>query len=126
MVFVTMRNDDSPHLIPVFNQIAHIRDDEVNAKHIVVRERQSGVNYDDVISVLDYGHILADFAQAAQWNDHQLFFLSQFFYLLYYEILSVLTVYIGLPVGLRRPILPCRQSMPTVLSKMLAFRYNEQ
>ena len=61
MVFVTVRDDDGPYFVPVFNQVTHVRDDEVDAEHVVIREGQAGVDDDDVISVLDDRHILADF-----------------------------------------------------------------
>lgn len=48
MVFVTMSNDDSPYFVPVFNQVTHVRDDEADAEHIVIREGQTGIDDDDI------------------------------------------------------------------------------
>ena len=61
MVFVTMSDDDSPYFVPVFNLVTHVRDDEVDAEHIVIREGQTGIDDDNIVSVLDNRHILADF-----------------------------------------------------------------
>lgn len=61
MVFMAVRDDDGPYFVPVFNQVTHVRDDEVDTEHVVIREGQAGVDDDDVISVLDDRHILADF-----------------------------------------------------------------
>ena len=61
MVFVTMGNDDSSYFVPVFNQVTHVRDDEVDAEHIVIGEGQTGIDDDNVVSVLDNRHVFADF-----------------------------------------------------------------
>lgn len=61
MVFMTMGDDDGPYFVPVFNQVTHVRDDEVDAEHVVIREGQAGVDDDNIIPVLDDRHILADF-----------------------------------------------------------------
>ena len=61
MVFMAVRDDDGPYFVPVFNQVTHVRDDEVDTEHVVIREGQAGVDDDDIISVLDDRHILADF-----------------------------------------------------------------
>lgn len=36
MVFMTMGDDDGPYFVPVFNQVTHVRDDEVDAEHVVI------------------------------------------------------------------------------------------
>ena len=75
---MTMGNDNSPHFIFVFNQVTHIRNDQVDAEHVIVRKCQTGIDDNDIIAVLDNGHVLTDFAQASQRNYKKFFLLSQF------------------------------------------------
>ena len=77
MVLVAVGDDEAPELLPVLLQIGHVRDHHVDARHIVVRERQSAVDDHDVLPVLEEGHILSDLAHAPQGDELQFgFFLS--------------------------------------------------
>ena len=78
MVFVTMGNDNTAYFIFVFYQVTHIGNDQVNAEHVVVRKCQTGIDNDNVITILDDRHVFADFTQTSQRNYEQLFLLSQF------------------------------------------------
>ncbi len=74
MVLVAVGDDEAPELLPVFLQIGHVRDHHVDARHIVVRERQSAVDDDDILPVFEEGHVLSDLAQAPQGDELQFHF----------------------------------------------------
>ncbi len=44
MVFMTMSDNDASHLVAPGAQIGEIRDDVINAQHIIFREHQSGIH----------------------------------------------------------------------------------
>ena len=75
---MTMRNDNSPYIICVFNQLTHIGDDQVDTEHVIVRKCQPGIDDNNIIALLDNGHVLTDFTQASQRNYKKFFLLSQF------------------------------------------------
>jgi hypothetical protein len=52
-------------------EIADVRQDEVDPEVLVAGEREPGVDHDQVSPVLVDGHVLADLAEAAQWDDPQ-------------------------------------------------------
>ncbi len=82
MVLVAMGDDEASELLPVLLQIGHIRDYHVDARHVVVRERQTAVDDDDVLPVFEEGHILSDLAHAPQGDELQFgFFLSHMSFL---------------------------------------------
>ena len=64
-----VRQDNRLDLIPIFDQISNIRNDKVNAQHILLWEHQSGVNDKNLIIHTDGGHILSDFTKTAQRDD---------------------------------------------------------
>ena len=66
VIFVTMGDDDPPHLLLLIEQVAEIGDDVVDPQHVVFREHQPGVDDQDVFTILHGHHVLADFAQAPQ------------------------------------------------------------
>ena len=72
MVFMTMGNTDSSHLILIFNKVGHIRDNDIHAVQIFSREGQTSIQYNDVIFVLEDGHIFTDFTETTQRDNHQL------------------------------------------------------
>ena len=81
VVLVAVGDEDAPDLALVFDQIAHIRNDHVDAVHIVIREPHSAVHDHDVVPVLIDGQVFPDLIQASQRYDFQFFchisFLSQ-------------------------------------------------
>ena len=82
MVLVAVGNDEAAQLLPVLLEIRHVRDHHVDARHVVVREREAAVDDDDVLPVLEEGHILSDLAHAPQGDELQfLFFLTHFSFL---------------------------------------------
>ena len=52
-------------------EVGDVGQDEVDAEVLVAREREPGVDDDDVAAVLVDGHVLADLAEAAERDDAQ-------------------------------------------------------
>ena len=81
VVLVAVGDEDAPDLALVLDEVAHIRDDHVDAVHIVIREPHSAVHDHDVVPVLIDGQVFPDLIQASQRYDFQFFchisFLSQ-------------------------------------------------
>ncbi len=73
MILMTMGNDNTAHLRTMTAQIGDVRNDEVNTQHFVIRERQTTVNDKDVLTILDYRHVLANLIETAQRYDFQFF-----------------------------------------------------
>ena len=69
MVLVTMRDNDCFYAVLILDDIAHVRNNDIYAKHIFARERKARIKNDDFIFILEDGHIFTDFAKAAQWDD---------------------------------------------------------
>ena len=58
----------------IFDQLRildFIRNDQVNAQHVVIRKGNAAVDNYDVIAVLDDGHVLANAVETAKRNDLQ-------------------------------------------------------
>ena len=60
--------ESCPLLCPILDQIAEIGDYNVNSEHFIIRKRHPAVDNHNVIFVFQYGHILSDFVQTANWN----------------------------------------------------------
>ena len=73
VVLVGMGDEIAAQLGEVALEIGRVRDDQVYAEHVVVRERKAAVDNDHVIAVFDYGHVFADLIQAAERDDFQFF-----------------------------------------------------
>ena len=71
VVLVAVRDDDAAQLVLVLKDIGVIRQDKVHAGMIVIREHETGVVQNHVVTVLDDRHVLADAVEAAQRNDLQ-------------------------------------------------------
>ena len=73
VVLVAVGDEKAPDAVCVFDQIRHVRDDHVDAVHIVAGEGHAAVHHDDVAAVLINGQVLADLVETAQGNDFQFF-----------------------------------------------------
>ena len=69
VVLVAVGDEDAPDLALVLDEVAHIRDDHVDAVHIVIREPHSAVHDHDVVPVLVDGQVFPDLIQTAQRYD---------------------------------------------------------
>ena len=67
VVLVAVREDDARDALVA--QVAEVGQDEVDAEVLVAREREPGVDDDDLAAVLVDGHVLADLAEAAERDD---------------------------------------------------------
>ena len=73
VVLVSVGDKDAPNLILVLNQVAHVRNDHIDAVHVVVRKAHAHVHHDDVAAVLVDGEVLANLVQTAEGNNFQFF-----------------------------------------------------
>ena len=69
MVFVPVREHDGAHPVGAVLEVAEVRQHEVDAEMLVAREGEACVDDDDVLVQLEDGHVLADLAEPAEWND---------------------------------------------------------
>ena len=67
MVLVRVREHDGADLAVA--QVAEVRQDQVDAEVLVAREREAGVDDDQLVADLEDGHVLPDLAEAAE-RDH--------------------------------------------------------
>ncbi len=68
MVFVTVGDQDGPDFgTPVaLHEIVIVGDNEIDAEHVVLGEHDARVDDEDIVLILDHGHVLADLAQAPE------------------------------------------------------------
>ena len=69
MILVPVRQNNRLDLIPVLDQIGNIRNDEVDAEHILLREHEPGVHNENLIIHADGSHVLSDLAKTAKRYD---------------------------------------------------------
>src|SRR5581483_634403 len=66
---VPVRDEDRAQVLPVVDDVAHVRDHQVDPEHVLGREHEPAVDGDDVVAVLEEHHVLADLAETAE-GDH--------------------------------------------------------
>ena len=71
VVVMAVRNYDAFNPFGFVAQIGNIRDNIINAGHVLFRKLQAHINNNYFFFVFDYGHVAADFFQSAQNNDAQ-------------------------------------------------------
>ena len=64
-----MREHDGADALAASREVAEVREDEVDAEVLVAREREAGVDDDELAVGLDDGHVLADLAEPAERDD---------------------------------------------------------
>ena len=69
VILVTVREDDCAHLSPF--EVADVREEQVDPEMLVAREREPGVDDEQLARGLVDGHVLADLAEAAERDDPQ-------------------------------------------------------
>jgi hypothetical protein len=72
VILMAMRKDDGADEGTVFDEIADVGDDDVDAEELFLGEHQAGVNDDDVVAETEGEAVHAEFAQAAERDDLQL------------------------------------------------------
>src|SRR5260370_37642631 len=68
MVLVGVTEKDPKHLAALFEEVRDVGQNEVDAKHVLLREHQPGVDDEHLVLPLERPHVDADLAQAAQWQ----------------------------------------------------------
>ena len=76
VVLVAVREHDAANLVRVADKIGKIRHDKVDPQHIVVGEAESAVDDEDAVAVFEHREVLADFIEAAERDDAELFELA--------------------------------------------------
>lgn len=69
VILVPVRDEQAADLVFVRDQIADIGDDQIDAGQFFVGESKPRVDDDDIVAVLDGGHVFADLAHAAEEHD---------------------------------------------------------
>ena len=73
---MAVRHEDSADLAEVVLQVRKVGNDGVDAGHVLVRERDSAVDDNDVVVAFESGNVLADFAESSERDDSE--FLGSF------------------------------------------------
>ena len=126
VVFMPVRDQKSAHLVLVGDEIADVGNDEVDAGQLLVGEGETRIDDDDVVSVLDGGHVLADFADAAEEDDlYGIFAPAALFEFLLFALLVRIRAVVSLlrgnkclraAAGIRRPAYLC--ALPLTLLRL--------
>lgn len=66
MIFMSMSDKDAADLLPIFYDIGKIRDDKVNAEHILFREHQPDIHDDDIVGKFEYHRVEAYLLNSAK------------------------------------------------------------
>ncbi len=69
MILVSVGDQERADLGRVLPQVGDVRNDEVDAEHLLVREHEPAVDDDDVVAVLEDVHVLADLPHASEGDD---------------------------------------------------------
>ena len=69
VILMTMGQHHAPELVNIPLQVGKVRDDDIHAQHIRIRERKAAVDQEHVVGALHHGQVLADLVQTAQRND---------------------------------------------------------
>jgi hypothetical protein len=72
MVFVAVGEDDAADESAVFNEIANVGDDDVDAEELLFGEHEAGVNDDDVVAEAEGEAVHAELAESTERDDLQL------------------------------------------------------
>ncbi len=65
MVLVSVGDEDSTNAISMLAQVGQIWDQEVDTEHVLFGKPDSGVDNDDIGTVLQQEQILANFAESS-------------------------------------------------------------
>ncbi|MBA7474994.1 hypothetical protein ES707_10357 [subsurface metagenome] len=66
VVLVPVGDDDSSYLVPLLGEVGGIWEDQVHPQHLLVGEREAGIDDNDVVAVFHHHHVLADFGEPAE------------------------------------------------------------
>ena len=71
VVLVSVGKEVSAHVALLLHQIGHIRNDQIDAQHILFGENAAAVNHHNVILIFKNCHVLADFIHTAKADNPQ-------------------------------------------------------
>ena len=72
MVFVAVGKAESPRtLCKRSREVGDIGNNDVDAEHVRLGKHQAAIDNDDIIAILENGHIQTDFAQTSEGNDFE-------------------------------------------------------
>ncbi len=66
VILMSVRQKDPAYFLAVFNQVRDIGDDHIDPQHLLFREHQPRIDYDDIIPVPNHVHVLPDFVQPTE------------------------------------------------------------
>src|SRR3990172_8160529 len=70
---MAMCYDDAADLVSLLEKVSEIGDDVIDPQHVVLGEHDTGVDDQDVLSVLDGHHVLADLPQPPEGDQSKCF-----------------------------------------------------
>ena len=79
MILVAVGNENAADLVAVALQIGHVRNHQINAQHILLREDGTAVQDHDIVRIFQHIDIFADFFNPAQRDDFQFSFRRHLF-----------------------------------------------
>ena len=82
MILMSVGDDKSLHLGYIVFQISDVRNHQINAQHVILRERESAVHNDDTVLILERRNVHTDLFQSAQRYD------TQFSIVLFFQIIK--------------------------------------
>ena len=69
MILMPVGQEHAADFFLILDKVRHVRNDKVNAVHVVFGKAETAVDDDDILAVFEYGHILADLVETAKGND---------------------------------------------------------
>jgi len=66
VVFVAVRKEDAEYLFFRLHQVGDVRQDEVDAGHVLLRKHQAGIDDQDLVVPLEGPHVDADLPETAE------------------------------------------------------------
>ena len=73
VVLMAVGNEIAAQLFLILGKIGHVRDDQIDAVHVVLRETKPAVHDDHVLTVFQHGHVFADLVKSAEGDNFQFF-----------------------------------------------------
>ena len=73
VVLMAVSQEKATELMPVLHQVGNVGHHQVHTVHVVLREAQTAVHHDHVVSIFQDGDVFPDLVQPAQGNDFQFF-----------------------------------------------------
>ena len=71
MILMSMGNNKALHLLNIFLQIGDVRDNKIDAQHVILREGKSAVHDNNTVLEFKGSNVHSDLLQSAQRNDPQ-------------------------------------------------------